>query len=80
VHLRNDDPFETSNIIGQLQDGDVVTVSGELGPAPFFWAKLEQVSLFFFWFGKKLTFCFSLLDIAFLAQVSLLFFFFFFFG
>jgi len=43
VHSSNEDPFDTTNIIGQLQDGDRVLVDEDnIGPAPFFWARLLE--------------------------------------
>ena len=43
VHLNSDDPFDTTNIISQLQDGDQVVVDNDqIGPPPFFWARLVE--------------------------------------
>ena len=43
VHSDPDDPFDTGNVVFQLQDGDVVTLdpsAPNLGEPPFFWTKI----------------------------------------
>ena len=44
VHSNSGDPFDASNVVAQLQDGDVVTVEAgaPLGPPPFYWARVVE--------------------------------------
>lgn len=44
VHSDDSDPFETTNIVGQLRDGDRVVTDPNMamGPAPFFWMRVLE--------------------------------------
>jgi hypothetical protein len=44
VHSDNEDPFDSTNIIRQLEDGDVVKIDPEvpIGPPPFFWTRIIE--------------------------------------